>query len=122
MYNTTAHDSPDITIRLARAEDSDQLRRLAQRDSAHVPRGKLLVAVVSGRMRAAVSVGEGEAIADPFHPSSELVALLCERAGQLRNGTGRRSRLGGIFRGRGDRRHRRGSISPQPAGTLRAFD
>lgn len=119
MYNTTAHDSQDLTIRVARPEDSDQLQRLAQLDSAEVPHGELLVAVVSGRMRAAVSVGEGYAIADPFHPSYELVALLSERAEQLRNGKGRRSRLGGIFRGRGDRRPRRGSISPQPAGTLR---
>ncbi len=123
MYNTTLHDSQDVTIRLARPEDSDQLRRLAQRDSAEVPQGEMLVAVVLGRMRAAVSIGDRQAIADPFHPSYELVALLYERAEQLRNGARRKSRLGGLFRGRGDRRHRRRrSISPQPAGTLRAFD
>jgi hypothetical protein len=123
MYNTIAQDSQDLTIRIARPEDSDALRRLAQRDSAQVPSGELLVAVVEGRMRAAISVRSGRAIADPFHPTYELVALLCERAEQLRSsgGSGRRSRLSGFLRGSGHRRHRRG-ISPQPAGTLRALD
>jgi hypothetical protein len=120
MYNTTAHTSHDLTIRLARPEDSDQLERLAERDSARLPGGELLVAVVEGRMRAAVSIPGGEAIADPFHPTYELVTLLGERADQLRpGGPGRRSRLGRLFGRSGDRRQRRGSISPQPAGTLR---
>src|SRR5262245_25412602 len=50
MYNTIAHDSQDLTIRLARPDDAEYVRRLAQRDSAQVPHGKLLVAVVDGRM------------------------------------------------------------------------
>jgi hypothetical protein len=123
MYNTTAHTDQDLTIRLARQEDSDSLVRLAERDSAKVPGGELLVAVVDGRMRAAVSVADGHAIADPFHPTYELVALLGERVSQLRSGgKGRRSRFGGLFGGRGNHRQRRGSMSPQPAGTLRPFN
>ena len=121
MYHTTAHQSQEITIRLARSADSEQIRRLAQLDSASEPAGALLVALVGDRMRAAVSIKDGQAIADPFHPSTELVALLSERAEQLkpRRGRGLLSRL--ARRERGHRAHR-GSISPQPAETMRAFE
>ena len=121
MYHTTAHQSQEITIRLARSADAEQIRRLAQRDSASEPVGELLVALVGDQMRAAVSIEGGQTIADPFHPSTELVALLSERAEQMnpRKGRGLLSRLAG--RERGHRPHR-GSISPQPAGTMRAFE
>jgi hypothetical protein len=122
MYHTTAHDSQEITIRLAGPEHADQLRRLAQRDSAGLPNGELLVAFVGGRLRAAISISDGRAIADPFHPTAGLVSLLSERVVQLRppKRRGLRSRLG--RRPRGERPRRRGSLSPQPAGTLRALD
>jgi hypothetical protein len=42
------------------------------------------VAEVDGRLRAAVSIEGGCAIADPFHRGSELVELLRVRAAQLR--------------------------------------
>jgi hypothetical protein len=115
MYNTIAHDH-SITIRLAGPEHAGQLRRLAERDSSTVPAGELLVAVVGHEVRAAISVRSGETLADPFHPTRELVALLDERAEQLRG-----SKPGGLrarLPGRGSRRR---GLSPQPAGTLRAF-
>lgn len=123
MYHTTAHQSQEITIRLARSADADQIRRLAELDSASAPVGDLLVALVGDKMRAAVSIEDGQAIADPFHPSAELASLLSERAEQLRTprGRGLRSQLSRRLGGK-SRRSRHGSVAPQPAGTLRAFD
>jgi hypothetical protein len=117
MYNTIAHDN-SITIRLAGPEHAGRLRRLAERDSSEVPAGELLVAVVGSELRAAVSIRGGETLADPFHPTREVLALLNERARQLRGPepTGLRARLRGRRRSDG-----RARLSPQPAGTMRAF-
>jgi hypothetical protein len=76
---------PDhIAIRPARPSDAERLRWLAQRDTANVPAGRLLVAEVDGAIAAAVAVDGGEAIADPFQRTAELVALLRMRAHQGR--------------------------------------
>jgi len=76
---------PDhIAIRPARASDAERLRWLAQRDTASVPPGRLLVAEVDGAIAAAVALDGGEAIADPFRRTAELVALLRMRARQGR--------------------------------------
>lgn len=115
MYNTIAHDN-SITIRLAGPEHACQLRRLAERDSARVPAGQLLVALVGHELDAAISVRSGETLADPFKPTSELVALLDERVRQLRGSEHRGLRARIIGRG-----IRRTGFSPQPAGTMRAF-
>ncbi len=116
MYHTTTQE---ITIRLARTGDHSALGALAERDSRELPAGDLLVAEVSGEIRAALPVSGGEAIADPFSRSDELVRLLSARIDQLngRGGSGLRARLGRALRSRN-----RGSLSPQPAGTLRALD
>ncbi|MGH2922431.1 MAG: hypothetical protein ACRDKH_00170 [Solirubrobacterales bacterium] len=116
-YKHETSESDSITIRHARPEDADAIERLAERDSGAVPAGDLLVAAVGGELRAAVSVERGETIADPFHPTSELVRLLTARSAQLRPAADGRGRgLAAILR----RRER--TISPQPAGTLRAFN
>ena len=57
----------------------------------------MLVALVGDEVRAAVSVGGGEAIADPFHPTAEIVRLLTARAEQMRPGAAHRPR-GGLRR------------------------
>ena len=72
-----------ITIRPATAGDRDALRRLAILDSATVPVGDLLVADGGGELRAAVAIGSGKAIADPFHPTAGIVVLLRARARQI---------------------------------------
>jgi hypothetical protein len=59
------------------------VERLAQLDSAFCPRGRVLVAAVGGEPRAALPLDGGPAVADPFHPTAELVALLGMRAAQL---------------------------------------
>jgi hypothetical protein len=100
-HTRQSHDGP-ITIRDARVDDAEALRRLAQRDSASVPDGRLLVAIADGELRAAVSIADGEGIADPFHPSAGLARLLCERAAQLRgSGDGQRGRFNRILHQRG---------------------
>lgn len=73
----------DITIRLASEVDATGLRTLAELDSRPVPAGRVLVAEVDGRLRAAVALDGGEAIADPFRRTADLVALLRLRADHL---------------------------------------
>jgi hypothetical protein len=74
----------DLTLRFATAADDEALDRLAQLDSRHVPAGTVLAAAVDGDVWAAVSIEHGDAVADPFRPTGELVSLLHERARQLR--------------------------------------
>ena len=74
----------ELTLRYATPADAEALERLAQLDSAHTPAGTVLTAAVDGDLWAAVSVDYGDAVADPFRPTGELVSLLHERARQLR--------------------------------------
>ena len=74
----------DLTLRYATAADAEALDRLAQLDSAHAPAGTVLAAAVDGDLWAAVSIEYGDAVADPFRPTGELVSLLQERARQMR--------------------------------------
>jgi hypothetical protein len=72
-----------ISIRFARPSDQEDVRRLALLDSARSDGGEMLVAEVDGRIRAALPLGGGPLIADPFEPSAELRSLLRLRASQL---------------------------------------
>ena len=72
-----------VVLRQAVAADALRLRRLADLDSARPLRGAALVAEVDGRLRAALSLDGGSAIADPFFNGCELVDLLRLRATQL---------------------------------------
>jgi hypothetical protein len=72
-----------ILLRTAYADDQHSLHRLAVLDSAPAtPAPPLLVAEVEGELKAALSLSDGRAIADPFYPSAELVALLRSHADQ----------------------------------------
>jgi len=73
-----------VVIRIATPADLDDLRRLAALDSARALLGTLLVAESDGEIRAAYSVDEGRAIADPFVPTAGLVELLKARSARLR--------------------------------------
>jgi hypothetical protein len=82
--STSRNPAETLTIRLAVSTDAAALRRLAQLDSAPPPEPvPMLVAEVGGELRAALPVAGGPAIADPFRPTAELVAILAERARQL---------------------------------------
>jgi hypothetical protein len=80
----------DITVRRAVATDRIELERLAALDSATPPRGPAIVALADSRMLAALPIGSGRPIADPFEPTAEIVALLELRAEQLRGREDRR--------------------------------
>ena len=80
-----------LTVRHAVASDLSELTRLAALDSATPPRGPALVAEADSRMLAALPLGSGRPIADPFEPTAEIVALLQLRAEQLRERGERRS-------------------------------
>jgi hypothetical protein len=84
----------NITVRTALASDLSELARLAALDSASPPRGPALVAEADSRVLAALPLGSGRPIADPFEPTAEIVALLQLRAEQLREQDGERRGFG----------------------------
>ena len=65
-----------IVIRQAREADAGKLDRLAVLDSAQLSSGPFLIAEVGGEAKAAVSIADGHAVADPFFPSAQLVELM----------------------------------------------
>jgi hypothetical protein len=87
-----SHSSASITIRPAYADDETTLVRLAALDSAsQVPRTPLLIAEVEGEPRAALSLSDGSAIADPFFPTLHLLHLLRTHAAATAPARPRRS-------------------------------
>ena len=66
----------NVIVRPSRPADESGLARLAALDSARPLRGPALVAESGSRLLAAVPLGPGRAIADPFEPTAELVELL----------------------------------------------
>jgi hypothetical protein len=73
-----------ITIRPACPADASALAKLADRDSGEVPSVPVLIAEADGELRAAVSLHDGAAIADPFSHTAWMIQLLDTRAAQLR--------------------------------------
>jgi hypothetical protein len=82
--------SDEITIRLSRPEDRPAILRLATLDGHRPPSGQAILAIVRGELRAALPLGGGDAIADPFRPTSELIEVL-----RLIDSTQRNTRTGG---------------------------
>ena len=79
------HTSEDrIVIRMATGADAEALRRLAELDSSRALAGRVLVAEADGALRAATSLDDGRVVADPFVPSTGIVALLQTRSEVLR--------------------------------------
>jgi hypothetical protein len=100
MTNTMTN----LTVRRSASTDHAGLARLAALDSGSPPRGPALIAEADSRMLAALPLGSGRAIADPFEPTAEIVALLELRRAQIDGATsasrGRPGRLRGLLRGR----------------------
>jgi hypothetical protein len=71
-----AHVSDSITIVRAGTADRDHLRELAELDSRRTPSEPALMAYVDGELRAAISLRDGVAVADPFHRTDDVVRLL----------------------------------------------
>jgi hypothetical protein len=83
-FHTSGNPAETLTIRMAVSADAEALGRLAQLDSAPPPAPvPTLVAEVDGELRAAVPLHGGPALADPFRPTVELVAILAQRRQQL---------------------------------------
>ena len=72
-----------ITIRRSTNRDAAAIERLAQLEGMRTPDGDLLVAEVDGEVWAAVELGGGAVIADPFRPSGAIADLLRVRFARL---------------------------------------
>ena len=99
-------DLDDVEIRLCRSADDQQLDELAVLAGRPLPLGRVVVAVVRGRIVAALPLAAGHALTDPFRRTAHLVPLLELRAAQLREPT----RRFGVFRQGGVLRRRSVSI------------
>jgi hypothetical protein len=75
--------TPVIALRPPGADEAEALERLATLDSARPLDGESLVALVDGRLVAAISLDDGRVIADPLAATTEARALLHTRAAQL---------------------------------------
>ena len=85
------------TLRMASDEDGAAMRRLADLDSRPSILGSALIAEFDGTPVAAMSLSDGEVVADPFRPTAEAIELLDARARSLRSGyPSRRSRRTGF--------------------------
>ena len=73
----------NLTIRRATASDEFAVHRLSALDSAFPPTGDVLLAEMDGELWAALSIDTGDAVADPFRRSGELVELLRFQAERL---------------------------------------
>jgi hypothetical protein len=93
----------NLIVRRSHSGDQVALERLAALDSASPPSGPALVAEADSRILAALPLGAGRPIADPFEPTAELVALLQLRRSQMDSAethSPRRGRLRSLLRGR----------------------
>jgi hypothetical protein len=74
--------SDTITITHSTEADTDKVWRLALLDDRRPPKGPALLAYVGDELRAAVGLRDGQAVADPFRPTAEIVELLRLQARQ----------------------------------------
>jgi hypothetical protein len=89
----------NVTVRRSASGDESGLARLAALDSGSPPRGPALIAEADSRMLAALPLGAGRVVADPFEPTAELVALLELRRTQIDAANGASARSRGRLRG-----------------------
>ena len=72
-----------MTLRRYSAEDHGPLARLAALNGSKPPHQPVVVAVVGGELRAALSLNDGSLVADPFHLTGGVADLLRAYARQL---------------------------------------
>jgi hypothetical protein len=77
-------ESPDIELRMCKPADDPAIDRLAALSEVPVPYGRLVVALLDGRLVAAKPLNGEPVIRDPFVKTDQLVHLLEVRAEQLR--------------------------------------
>jgi hypothetical protein len=83
-------DTRDLELRLCRIADDPQLDELAVLEGRPVPNGRMVLAVIRGRIVAAVPLAGGQALRDPFAKTQHVMPLLELRASQLREPEPRR--------------------------------
>jgi hypothetical protein len=86
MYRMTTENPRHsrLTVRHAGSGDEEALALLSALDSASRIEGPALVAEADARIVAALPVGSGRPVADPFERTADAVALLELRLAQLR--------------------------------------
>jgi hypothetical protein len=77
-------ETPVLALRTAGPDEAGELDRLAALDSQRPLTGEVLVALLDGRLVAAMSLEDGRVVADPLVRTLEERALLHTRAAQLR--------------------------------------
>ena len=82
FMSTTPKINESVLMRRATADDAARIRTLARLDDKRVPAGPFLVAETGGEIVAARSLATGAVVADPFRPTSDIVAMLRLRAAQ----------------------------------------
>jgi hypothetical protein len=65
-----------VTIRRSKPGDATAIGRIAALDSGRAPAGEALLAFEGGELRAVLPLDVGRPLADPFHPTADLVELL----------------------------------------------
>jgi hypothetical protein len=93
MQRKPAADTREVDLRLCRVTDDPELERLAELEGRPVPFGRLVVALVEGRIVAALPLAGGAPLADPFTRTAHILPLLELRAAQLREPEPRRRLL-----------------------------
>ena len=83
-------DTRDVELRLCRIADDLQLQRLAELEGRAQPFGRFVVAVIHGEIVAALPLGGGHPLRDPFVRTEHVMPLLALRAAQLRDTEPRR--------------------------------
>lgn len=81
----------EIELRLCRPSDDPALERIAALSEQPLPFGRLVVALVNGALVAALPLGGGCVLRDPFAKTVHLLPLLELRANQLRQPEPRRA-------------------------------
>jgi hypothetical protein len=76
MTSTSTPSRADLTVRFAGAADAAALRDLAALDSALPLTGPVVVGLVDGALVAALAIGDGRSVADPFVRTDAVRAVL----------------------------------------------
>jgi hypothetical protein len=72
-----------VTLRFGSNADAEAIAQLAALDSSAPPTPPILLAEVDGQLLAALSLSDRTVVADPFHPTHDLIVLLRARAQQF---------------------------------------
>ena len=107
-----AHEA--VTLRFGVPADANRLARLAALDSSNSPTQPVLLAEIDGQLLAALSLSDGTAVADPFHPTADLLELLRARAGHLGDSSQTRQSVRLWSRLRASARLLKGDLRAQP--------